>query len=86
MNPFVLKSEFDEWAKVLEAKKAYEEDSKTILVTAKSGKLKGDGELVQKLVYERVVFQCKAGPERNSQSKGYRASATYKKNCPVKVS
>lgn len=82
---FTLNTEFDEWQKVLDVKKLYEETSKTILVIDNCCKLKGDSELAKKIVYERVLFKCKAGEERPTQCCGFRASSTYKKNCPVKV-
>lgn len=82
---FVLNTEFDDWKKVLEAKKMYEDTTKTLLTIEGSEKLKGSSELNDRLVYAKVIFQCKAGTERPSQSKGIRASSTYKKNCPVKV-
>lgn len=82
---FALNSEFDEWKKVLEMKKLYEESTKTLLTIGKSDKLKGSSELNDKIVYAKVVFNCKAGAERPTQSDGHRKSSTYKKNCPVQV-
>lgn len=82
---FALNTQFDDWKKVLETKKLYEESSKTVLTIRKCDKLKGTSELNDKIVYERVTLHCKAGHERPSQSRGFRESSTYKKNCPVKV-
>lgn len=83
---FLLNTEFDDWQKVLDSKKLYEDNSKTLLVIDRSTKLKGFGELKDRLIYERVLLKCKAGKERPCQSHGHRVSSTYKKNCPVKVS
>lgn len=87
MDSLDVNKQFNDWKDVLAAKKLYEESSKTVLNILRSGKLKGSSELKlnERLVYERVVFTCKAGPERPSKSDGHRKSATYKKNCPVQV-
>lgn len=86
MASFALKTEYNSWKEVLQAKKLYEENSKTILSIRKSEKLKGSSELNDRLIYQRVFFQCKAGSERPATSRGHRKSSTYKKGCPVKVS
>lgn len=85
MDSFALGTSFDTWQQVLDAKKLYEMNTKTVLVTRGSDKLKGESDLSRRLIYERVTFICKAGPERQTQSQGHRKSSTYKKNCPVKV-
>lgn len=85
MDIFGLNTEFSDWKSVLSAKKKYEESSKSVLTISKSHKLKGSNDLTDKFVYDRVTLSCKAGPERQTKSKGYRLSSTYKKNCPVKV-
>lgn len=86
MTSFALNTEFDNWQQVLDAKKLYEQNSKTLLTIIKCDKLKGASDLNERLIYERITFVCKAGPERPTQSHGHRTSSTYKKNCPVKVS
>lgn len=48
--------------------------------------MKKEYECGKRFVYQRIVLQCKAGPERKCESKGIRNSSTIKKNCPVKVS
>jgi hypothetical protein len=82
---FLVNTEFPDYKTFLETKKLYEEQSKTILVVSECRKLKGPEDFSKKFVYDRVIFVCKAGFERPSQSKGYRTSSTLKKNCPVKV-
>lgn len=82
---FALNYEFDNWQAVQDMKKAYEENSKTVLVIIKCDKLKGVSDLSKQLIYERVTFSCKAGVERPTKSQGHRSSSTYKKNCPVQV-
>lgn len=86
MEYFEVNSEFNNYQKVLEMKKLYETASNSILVTADSKKLIGDSELARSLVYERITFKCKAGPERPTQSQGFRNASTIKKGCSVKVS
>lgn len=85
MEPFAEGTSFDTWQQVLDAKKLYEINTKTLLVTRGSDKLKGESNLSRRLIYERVTLICKAGPERQTQSQGHRKSSTYKKNCPMKV-
>lgn len=79
MASFAINSEFDSWQKVLDAKRIYEQNSKSILSIAKSEKLKGSSVLNDRLVYVRVKFHCKAGPERPPKSNGIRKLSTYKK-------
>lgn len=86
MDFFTLNSEFEDLKSVLEMKKLYEESSKTVLTISKSSKLKGESILNDKIVYDRIIFGCKAGAEKPTQSHGHRKSSTYKKNCPAKVS
>lgn len=86
MEYFSLNKEFDDFESLLAAKKSYERATNTILVTGSSKILIGDGELKRKLIYEKTIYYCKAGAERPSSSHGIRASSTYKKGCPVKVS
>lgn len=85
MNSFIVNQQFHSWQQVLDAKKLYEDHSKTVLTIHKSDKLKGSSDINNRLIYARVVFKCKAGPERPTESKGYRKSSTYRKNCPVQV-
>ncbi|KAJ6649470.1 Structural maintenance of chromosomes protein 5, partial [Pseudolycoriella hygida] len=47
--------------------------------------MKGDNETAKKFRYNSVLYQCKAGSQQATQSKGLRASSTYKMNCPVVV-
>lgn len=86
MDAIAEKTEFDSWILFLEAKKAYEEASKTLLTTRGSIAIKGDDEKAQNFRYMQKMYVCKAGPQRESQSKGHRTSATYRMNCPVTAS
>lgn len=85
MNGLAEKNEFDDFKSFLEAKKAYEEASKSVLVIRGSNKMKGNNDIAQKFCYDQIIFICKAGPQRSTQSKGHRSSSTYKMNCEVKV-
>lgn len=82
MEFFSLNKKFDDFESLL----AGEGATNSILVIESSKPLIGDGDLKTKLVYERLLYGCKAGAERSSSSNGLRASSTYKKGCPVKVS
>lgn len=86
MNCFENNQTFDNCGSLLIAKKNYEQASNTILSITGSHKLKGDGEFVKLMVYDRINFGCKADLERPSSSKGIRATSTYKMNCPFMVS
>lgn len=86
MDAFDLGKEFENYKSILDAKRNYETASKSILSKSSSKFIIADGELKTKFVYQSIKYQCKAGPERPSSSKGLRASSTYKKNCPVFVS
>lgn len=71
MEFFALNTEFDDWQKVLDTKKLYEDSTKTLLVIGNCWKLKGASELNDRIVYERVVSECKAGtfaPPNNHRS------------------
>lgn len=85
MNAFEVDKTFDTFEAVLLAKKNYEQASNTVLVITGSNLLKGDGDFVKSKVYDRLVFECKAGTERKPRGKGIRSSSTYKLNCPFKV-
>lgn len=85
MNGLSLNTEFDDFQSLVEAKKAYEEASKSVLVTRGSYTLKGDNEIAQTFRYAQITYECKAGSQRATQSKGYRTSSTYKMNCEVEV-
>lgn len=85
MNIFQINTEFHDWESVVQAKKLYEEASKTLLVTSASHKLKTTDDVSLRCVYDRIEFSCKAGLERRCQSKGIRQSSTYKMGCTVKV-
>lgn len=85
MDGLNVNTEFDDAKSVFDAKKAYEEASKSLLVIRQSNKIKGDNEIAQKFVYNSIIFECKAGSQRPTQSNGYRASSTYKMNCTVQV-
>lgn len=86
MASFQVDSTFTDYASVVAAKKRYEESSNTVLVKTDCIKLKdADSDFGKRFVYQRIVFECKAGGERKPQSKGLRNSSTIKKNCPVKV-
>lgn len=63
----------------MEKTDGHEESSKTVLTIARSSKSKGASELNDKLVYERVIFKCKAGSERPTQSHGHRHLQHIKK-------
>lgn len=86
MNGLALNTEFNDYDSLLIAKKAYENASNTVLVVGSSKLMIGYSELNRALKYERILFECKAGSEKPTRSTGIRASATYKKGCPVKVS
>lgn len=83
---FVVNQEFNSFEELLQVKKAYECANNVVLVRRDTHLLKGEGELVRKLIYSRLSLQCKAGRERPSESKGVRKSSTFKKNCPMRVS
>lgn len=85
MNVFVEGKEFSNWQSVKKAKKKYEEESKTILSTRGSHKLKSNDDASISCVYSDMEFHCKAGEERKSQSKGYRQTSTYKMGCSIQV-
>lgn len=87
MEYFQLNSQIDDYKSVMEMKKQYEKSSNTLLIKEDCLLLPDpDSELTKRCVYQRMVFLCKAGPERKTQSHGIRNSVTIKKNCPVKVS
>lgn len=86
MNGFTQNAEFDDWKSFVEAKKAYELATKTVLVTRGSHVLKGNNETVEKFRYNEVIYEWKAGTQRKTQSNGHRASSTYKINCLFMVS
>lgn len=86
MDGLSEKTEFVSWTNFLEAKKAYEGASKTLLVTRGSYVMKGNDEKSRNFRYNQKIYQCKAGPQRATKSKGHRSSATYKMDCPVTVS
>lgn len=85
MENLNVDKEYSSYAEFLVAKEAYQVASNSVLVVNDSMKLKGDGEFVKVMVYQRFELRCKAGKERPSSSKGLRNSSTYKKNCSVKV-
>lgn len=85
MENFSLNKEFDSFDEVLKAKKHYEHENNVVLVISSSHLLKGDSEIIKQCVYDRLSLQCKAGKERRTESKGMRLSATFKKNCLMKV-
>lgn len=86
MNELDQDTEFESYQALLDAKRRYEAASRTILVVDDCKKIKVACEVAERLVYHRIVYKCKAGDERASESKGIRQTATYKKNCSVKVS
>lgn len=86
MQFFAIGQQFDSLKTLLKKKKEYETATKNLFVIGNSHKVKGDGQFQEKFVYDRLTFVCKAGKERPTESKGVRKSATYKKNCPAKVS
>lgn len=81
MNVFTVGKEFADWASVKEAKKQYEDESKSILSTRGSHLLKSKDDASKRCIYADAVLWCKAGKERKSQSQGLRMSSTYKMNC-----
>lgn len=85
MEYFQLNTQFDNFEQLLATKRLYETSSNSVLVIDDSKKLIGDSELAKSVIYERITFKCKAGPERPTQSNGFRNSSTIKKGCPVKV-
>lgn len=83
---FVVDQEFDSFEDLLKTKKEYEVANNIVLVRRDTHLLKGEGDIVKKIMYSRLSLQCKAGKERPSESKGMRKSSTLKKNCPMRVS
>lgn len=86
MELFAVDKEFNNFREVQQAKSDYERQNNVVLVIRDCHKIKGEGDIVKEIVYDRLSLQCKAGKERPTESKGIRKSATYKKNCPMKVS
>lgn len=78
-------TQFHTYKELLAAKCRYEQDTKTLLTTKKSAKYGADDPRYEDLVYSRIQYQCKAGEERKSTSKGNRAVSSGKMNCPVAV-
>lgn len=85
MDFFYLNKEFNSFEEVLIAKSGYEKANNAVLSKTDCHKLKGDGDLVKNMIYQRLSLSCKAGKERKSKSKGIRQVSTIKKNCPMKV-
>ncbi|XP_037048119.1 zinc finger protein MSN4-like [Bradysia coprophila] len=85
MDHFQVGTEFHTYRELLAAKYRYEQDTKTLLTTKKSAKYTPDDPRCEDLVYSRIQYQCKAGEERKSTSKGNRAVSSGKMNCPVQV-
>lgn len=85
MEHFQKGTEFHTYKELLAAKFRYEQDTKTLLTTKKSAKYGLDDPRYEDLVYSRIQYQCKAGEERKSTSKGNRAVSSSKLNCPVLV-
>lgn len=85
MEHFQIGTEFHTYKELLAAKYRYEQDTKTLLTTKKSAKYTSDDPRCEDLVYSRIQYQCKAGEERKSTSKGNRAVTSGKMNCPVQV-
>ena|ERR1700761_4998454 len=86
MDGFRLNTVFEDYESTINAKKAYELASNTLLVVSSSKVLYGESDLQRKLKYQSILFVRKAGNEKPTKSNGIRASATYKKGCGVKVS
>ncbi len=86
MDCFKEKTKFYDFESIIQAKKAYESASNTLLSVKSSLYIPGKSKLQKKLKYQKIVYECKAGTERPSKSKGVRASSTYKKGCKVLVS
>lgn len=85
MEHFQKGTEFHTYKELLAAKCRYEQETKTLLTTKKSAKYGFDDPRCEDLVYSRIQYQCKAGEERKSTSKGNRAVSSGKMNCPVVV-
>lgn len=85
MDGFALNNEFQDYESIINAKKAYELASNTLLTVTSSKFLIGESELKRKVKYSKIEYGCKAGVERKSRSNGIRASSTYKKGCEVKA-
>lgn len=56
-----------------------------VLILERSIKLKDGRPNLEKLVYERAVYICKAGKENASKSSGLRETSTNRQNCPFKL-
>lgn len=85
MEHFRIGTEFHTYKELLAAKSRYEQNTKTLLTTKKSAKFGADDPRCEDLVYSRIQYQCKAGQERKSTSKGNRNVSSGKMNCPVLV-
>lgn len=85
MNCFNVNHEFNDYKDFLQQKRQYEVTTNNILSITRSENLKGSGDFVEAMVYQRINLGCKAGKERPCKSKGIRKSATYKKQCPFEV-
>lgn len=85
MENFAPGTEFHTYTDLLAAKHRYEQATKTLLTTKKSARYAVDDPRKEDLVYSRIQYQCKAGEERKSTSKGNRAVTSGKMNCPVTV-
>lgn len=85
MEHFKKGAEFHTYKELLAAKYRYEQDTKTLLTTKKSAKYGFDDPRYEDLVYSRIQYQCKAGEERKSTSKGNRNVSSSKMNCPVLI-
>ncbi len=72
MEIFEINAQFEDYNALIEAKKKYEVATNTLLVVDDSRKAKGTAEFVEKFKYERILYCCKAGLERPSESKGMR--------------
>lgn len=60
MEYFSVGKEFNDFKSLTEAKKLYEKSSNSILCVADSKKLKGNSDLIDSLIYERIILKCKA--------------------------
>ncbi|XP_044019308.1 uncharacterized protein LOC122859688 [Aphidius gifuensis] len=78
---FYIGKKYSEYNQFLIDKKLYEAEEKVDFVTGHSSKFSDN-----KLIYERITFNCIYGPTRDSVATGKRGEAkTCKRNCKARI-
>lgn len=77
---FELNEGFSTLEEIEARKKLYEREKKVILTISKGEK--GHAKVSKALVYKRLVYNCKAGKERPSESRNIRKARTGRVGCP----